>query len=223
MLENYTFKKFLGRNWWFLLLAFAKIFNASEKESAFGSLFLDTLFFGGMILIIMFVYWFTRYGRKQNNNMKLFQKISLGKNILCITSILTIAIIFFVYFFVYQPNQKQNDLAMELKCKEIAETPYQKAKEVNKKQFSKTIISIQHGFNRKLNTCIYVQESSWVENGKFNFLFIVRDSVHDKVLLSGYNSDTYQKDIFMDHRKDGREITLDEYKKLRDGLLSEKK
>ena len=95
--------------------------------------------------------------------------------------------------------------------------------QTEKKQFSKTIISIQHGFNRKLNTCIYVQESSWVENGKFNFLFIVRDSVHDKVLLSGYNSDTYQKDIFMDHRKDGREITLDEYKKLRDGLLSEKK
>jgi len=66
MIEKYTFKKFLSRNWWFLLLAFAKIFNQSEKESAFGSLFFDTLFFGGIILIIMFAYWFVRYGRKQN-------------------------------------------------------------------------------------------------------------------------------------------------------------
>ena len=65
MNERYAFKKFLGRNWWFLLLAFAKLFNASEEESAFGSLFLDTLFFGGIILIIMFAYWFVRYGRKQ--------------------------------------------------------------------------------------------------------------------------------------------------------------
>jgi hypothetical protein len=65
MNEQYTFKKFLSRNWWFLLLAFAKIFNASGKESAFGSLFLDTLFFGGIILVIMFAYWFVRYGRKQ--------------------------------------------------------------------------------------------------------------------------------------------------------------
>ena len=66
MIEKYTFKNFLGRNWWFLLLAFAKIFNQSDKESAFGSLFLDTLFFGGILLVIMFAYWFVRYGRKQN-------------------------------------------------------------------------------------------------------------------------------------------------------------
>ena len=61
-----TFKTFLGRNWWFLLLAFSKLFIQSEKESAFGSLFLDTLFFGGILLAIMFTYWFVRYGRKQN-------------------------------------------------------------------------------------------------------------------------------------------------------------
>ena len=223
MSENYTFKKFLSRNWWFLLLAFARIFNQSERDSAFGSLFLDILFFGGIILIIMFAYWFIRYGRKQNNYMKLFQKISLRKNMLGITSILTIAIIFFVYFFVYQPNQKQNDLAMELKCKEIAETRYQKTKEVNKKQSFEPTISIQYGFNGKLNTCIYIEESSWVEDGKLNFFFRVTDSVHDRVLLSGYNSDAYSKDVFRDHRKDGREIILDEYKKLRDGLLNETK
>lgn len=56
MIEKYTFKNFLGRNWWFLLLAFAKIFNQSERESDFGSLLLDTLFFGGIILVIMFAY-----------------------------------------------------------------------------------------------------------------------------------------------------------------------
>lgn len=66
MNEKYTFKNFLSRNWWFLLLAFAKLFNQSERESAFGSLFLDTLFFGGILLIIMLAYWFVRYGRKQN-------------------------------------------------------------------------------------------------------------------------------------------------------------
>lgn len=68
MSEKYTLKSFIGRNWWFLLLAFSKLFIQSEKESAFGSLFLDTLFFGGIILIIMFAYWFVKYGRKQNNN-----------------------------------------------------------------------------------------------------------------------------------------------------------
>lgn len=61
-----TFKNFIGRNWWFLLLAFSKLFVQSEKESAFGSLSLDTLFFGGILLVIMFAYWFVRYGRKQN-------------------------------------------------------------------------------------------------------------------------------------------------------------
>jgi type II restriction/modification system DNA methylase subunit YeeA len=66
MNEKYTFKNYLGRNWWFLLLAFSKLFIQSEKESAFGSLFLDTLFFGGILLAIMFAYWFIRYGRKQN-------------------------------------------------------------------------------------------------------------------------------------------------------------
>jgi hypothetical protein len=66
MNEKYTFKNYLSRNWWLLLLVFVKIFNQSQKESAFGSLFLDTLFFGGIILLIMFAYWFIRYSRKQN-------------------------------------------------------------------------------------------------------------------------------------------------------------
>jgi len=66
MNKQYPFKSFLDRNWWFLLLAFAKIFNQSERGSAFGSLFIDTLFFSGIILVIMFAYWFVRYGRKQS-------------------------------------------------------------------------------------------------------------------------------------------------------------
>lgn len=63
-MNEYTFRKFLSRNWWFLLFAFTRIFFQSERDSAFGSLFLDTLFFGGIILVIMFAYWFVRYGRK---------------------------------------------------------------------------------------------------------------------------------------------------------------
>lgn len=66
MNEKYTFGNFMGHNWWFLLLAFAKFFNQSEEVGVFGSLFAGTLFFGGVILIIMFAYWFVRYGRKQN-------------------------------------------------------------------------------------------------------------------------------------------------------------
>ena len=66
MNEKYTFGDFLGRNWWFLLLAFAKFFNQSENVSATSSLFIGILFFGGVIFVIMFAYWFIRYGRKQN-------------------------------------------------------------------------------------------------------------------------------------------------------------
>ncbi|MEK7144590.1 MAG: hypothetical protein AAB794_01890 [Patescibacteria group bacterium] len=67
MNENkYTFGNFMGRNWWFLLLAFAKFFNQSENVSAASSLFIGILFFGGVIFVIMFAYWFIRYGRKQN-------------------------------------------------------------------------------------------------------------------------------------------------------------
>ena len=65
MNEKYTFGNFMGRNWWLLLLAFAKFFNQSENVSAVGSLFIGILFFGAVILAIMFAYWFIRYGRKQ--------------------------------------------------------------------------------------------------------------------------------------------------------------
>jgi hypothetical protein len=66
-MKKYTFKNFLSHNWWFLLLAFAKFFN--QKESIFGASFLDLIFLSAIILLIMFVYWFVRYGQKQNNNL----------------------------------------------------------------------------------------------------------------------------------------------------------
>jgi hypothetical protein len=62
MNQDYPFLKFLARNWWFLLLAFVKIFNQSERESASGSTFLDVLMYGGIIFALMLGYWFIRYG-----------------------------------------------------------------------------------------------------------------------------------------------------------------
>ena len=64
MNEQYTFKKFLGRNWWFFLIGFASALRQSEKESVFGSVVLDVLFGEAIILAILFTYWFIRYGRK---------------------------------------------------------------------------------------------------------------------------------------------------------------
>ena len=136
-----------------------------------------------------------------------------------IISALIIVIISSVYFLIYQPSQKRNDLAMELKCKEIAESRYEKAKEVNKRQSPEPNIFMQHGYNNKLNTCIYSKESTWLEDEQYVFMVTVIDSVRNKVLLSGYYSDTYQKDVFKDHREDGREITADEYRRLKEELL----
>ena len=64
MNEQHTFKKFLGRNWWFLLIGFASALRQSERDSVFGSVALDVLFGEAIILVIMFVYWFIRYDRK---------------------------------------------------------------------------------------------------------------------------------------------------------------
>ena len=57
-----TFKDFLKSNWWFLLLVFAKAFNNSEKNKlGFGGVIIMI----GILLVIMFIYWFIRYGRKK--------------------------------------------------------------------------------------------------------------------------------------------------------------
>ncbi len=64
-MNNYTFKIFLSRNWWFLLMGFVSALRQSERDSPSGSTILDVLFGMGIVLVIMFAYWFIRYGRKQ--------------------------------------------------------------------------------------------------------------------------------------------------------------
>ncbi|MBI1833900.1 MAG: hypothetical protein HYR90_03660 [Candidatus Andersenbacteria bacterium] len=61
--KPYNFSRFLRRNWWFLLLAFSKILNQSERDGASGSTFLDVIVLGGIIFALMAAYWFVRYGR----------------------------------------------------------------------------------------------------------------------------------------------------------------
>jgi hypothetical protein len=63
--KHYLFKSFIGGNWWFFLIGFTNTLRQSEKESASGSVALDVLFGGGIIMIILFTYWFIGYGRKQ--------------------------------------------------------------------------------------------------------------------------------------------------------------
>ncbi len=67
-MNNYTFKNFLARNWWFLIMGFAAALRQSERESAFGSTLLDILFGEAIIIVILYIYWLVKYGRKQNNN-----------------------------------------------------------------------------------------------------------------------------------------------------------
>jgi len=64
-MDNYVFKMFLGRNWWFLLMGFVSALKQSERESIFGSVALYVLFGEGIILIILYIYWFVKYGRKE--------------------------------------------------------------------------------------------------------------------------------------------------------------
>ncbi len=64
MSEPYTFKSFLGRNWWFLVIGLFSALRQSQRESVSGSIVLDALFGEGIILVMMFAYWFVRYGRK---------------------------------------------------------------------------------------------------------------------------------------------------------------
>ena len=56
-----TFKAFLVKNWWFLLLGFAKAFNNSETSDMTGSPLLDFVLLFGFLLLVMFVYWLIRY------------------------------------------------------------------------------------------------------------------------------------------------------------------
>lgn len=62
MLKYKNFKIFLKSKWWFLLLAFTKAFRNSEIT---GSDFFDILFFVGIILLILYIYWLLRYKIKK--------------------------------------------------------------------------------------------------------------------------------------------------------------
>ena len=61
---NYTFKNFLTHNWWFLLMGFVSALRQSENENVFGSTALDVIFGEVIVIVIMYVYWFIKYGRK---------------------------------------------------------------------------------------------------------------------------------------------------------------
>ena len=59
-----NFKSFIKTNWWFLLLGFGKALVNSEKLEMTGSSIFDFLIFIGILLLIMYIYWFIRYNKK---------------------------------------------------------------------------------------------------------------------------------------------------------------
>jgi hypothetical protein len=63
--DKYTFGQFLGRTWWFFLIAFSHAFRGAQNSSFTGSTIGDIFVSIGIILAILFAYWFIRYGRKQ--------------------------------------------------------------------------------------------------------------------------------------------------------------
>jgi hypothetical protein len=74
----YTFQRFLGRNWWFILLSLVKLCNTADKTKKEGiNTILFIILFGGFILFVMYIYWSIRYGR--NINKEVIQKSHLQK------------------------------------------------------------------------------------------------------------------------------------------------
>lgn len=64
MSENkYTFRQFLSNTWWFFLLSFAKAFSNASDSTPTGSVLIDLTMFGGVILLILYTYWFIRYNK----------------------------------------------------------------------------------------------------------------------------------------------------------------
>ena len=73
-----TFGAFLKTNWWFLLLGFGKAFTNSEDGYMTGSVFFDFIVLIGILLILMFVYWFIRYGRRETTDQIMSAKRPKG-------------------------------------------------------------------------------------------------------------------------------------------------
>ena len=65
--EKYTFGQFLGRAWWFFLIAFVHAFDNAQGVALTGSTFGDIFVSLALIFGILFAYWFIKYGRKQKN------------------------------------------------------------------------------------------------------------------------------------------------------------
>lgn len=61
MKESKSFSQFLKSNWWFLLLGFSKATVSSEKNELTNSIFIDTIIFIIILLILMFLYWIIKY------------------------------------------------------------------------------------------------------------------------------------------------------------------
>ena len=64
MRQKYEFGQFLKNNWWFFLIAFGHAFsNAKDSGLSNGSFLSNLLLAGGLIWVIMFIYWLLKYGR----------------------------------------------------------------------------------------------------------------------------------------------------------------
>ena len=63
--NDQSFKFFLGRTWWFLLIALSHAFTNSQKSSLTGSTMADIFVSAGIILGALYVYWFIKYEHKK--------------------------------------------------------------------------------------------------------------------------------------------------------------
>lgn len=68
-MQKYTFKDCLKNNWWLYLIAIIKFWISGKEMGADGisnwGIFLTGLIGFGGITLVIFIYWFIRYGRKQ--------------------------------------------------------------------------------------------------------------------------------------------------------------
>lgn len=63
-MEKVTFGQFLGRAWWFFLIAFGHAFRNAQDIALTGSTLGDIVVSAGIIFTVLFVYWLIKYGRK---------------------------------------------------------------------------------------------------------------------------------------------------------------
>ena len=66
MHTKYTFKDFLSNSWWLIFIVIIHAINNSAKDSPTGSTFFDTVILTGVLLVILYIYWFIKYGKHKN-------------------------------------------------------------------------------------------------------------------------------------------------------------